>query len=86
MVIDEEMEREYRNFFTEYSDVVTIAEMSRMLKVCETTSRDLIRNGKVLGVKVGQAYRIPKREIFKLMCIPEKEAEGNGNSNNPAKV
>ncbi|MCR5777460.1 MAG: helix-turn-helix domain-containing protein [Lachnospiraceae bacterium] len=61
------MERAYRNFFIEYPDVVSVNDLSHMLKICKVNAYSLVRNGDIQSVKIGNLYRIPKRAILKYL-------------------
>ena len=60
----EQQEQSYLSFFTEYPDVVSVEDLSHMLNICKVKAYELVKSGKVHGVKIGHVYRIPKRAIF----------------------
>ena len=49
--------------FEQYSDVVTIKELCRMLHIGRNTAYDLIHSGQISGVLVGRQIRIRKVDI-----------------------
>lgn len=63
----EQMEVSYRNFFKDYPDVVSVDDLSRMLCICKVKAYDLVKSGKVHGVRIGHVYRIPKKAIFQYL-------------------
>lgn len=53
--------------FTDYPDLVDVAQLQRMLSVNRHTAYDLIASGAFKAAKVGRKYRIPKIEIVKYL-------------------
>jgi len=54
----------YRVMLRDYPDVLNIHEMCRALSVSTKTGYQLLKSGKVQGLKVGRSYRIPKAHIL----------------------
>jgi len=55
--------------FSNYADVVTVGEMAEMLRIGRNSAYDLVNNGYIKSVKVGNQIRIPKSSVIKfLMC------------------
>lgn len=46
-------------------DIVTVQELSEMLKISEATVRRAIKMGKLKYLKVGKDYRFEKEEVMK---------------------
>ena len=46
--------------FQDYPDVMSLEEMSRLLRVSTKTGRQLLASGAVPSLKIGRSYRIPK--------------------------
>ena len=57
------------NMFADYSDVVTVKELCRMLKIGKNTAYDLLKSGKLSSVKIGAKYLIPKIYILTYLHI-----------------
>ena len=70
--MDEQMERAYRNFFTEYPDVVSVEDLSHMLNICKVKAYGLVKSGQIRGVKIGHVYRIPKKSIYQYLEVKIK--------------
>lgn len=51
--------------FAEYCDVVSDADVTKMLKLSKVTVYKLLKSGKIRTIKVGKRYIIPKR------CVSE---------------
>ena len=51
----------YKLMLKEYPDVMDIVQMCQILDVSTKTGYRLIREGKICCIKVGRAYRIPRK-------------------------
>jgi len=49
---------------TGYPDVLSFEQMCEVLGVSPKTGYKLLRDGRIAGVKVGRAYRIPKAHML----------------------
>lgn len=49
--------------FSDYPDVVSIAELQSMLRISRNTAYELVRSGKIRSVKIGRTYRIPRAAV-----------------------
>lgn len=54
----------YQMMFTSYPDLVTIKQLTKMLGIGVTLAYRLVQNNTIQALKVGRAYRIPKRNII----------------------
>ena len=72
----------YKVMFTEYPDILTITQVQKMLGVSRHLSYDLINDGYLNGIKVGNAFRIPKISVinYVLDAEPNKRKEKEVNS------
>jgi len=59
----------YRIMLRDYPDVLDIQQMSEILGVSTKTGYKLLQNGKIVALKVGRTYRIPKAHIFTYLKI-----------------
>jgi len=50
--------------FENYSDVVTVEQLSEMLKIGRNTAYELVRANIIPSVRVGRGIRIPKTAII----------------------
>ena len=48
------------NLFAEYPDIVTVAELQKMLQIGRNTAYDLVKTRKIKSVSVGKKIIIPK--------------------------
>ena len=63
----------YTVMFPSYPDIVDVAQMRKMLGVSRHLAYELITSGKVQGIKVGKAYRVPKVKIIDYVLSQRKE-------------
>ena len=47
-----------------YPTVLTVAELSKVLRLGINGTYDLVRTGKIQSVKVGRQYRIPRQAVL----------------------
>lgn len=50
--------------FDDYSDVVTVSELCKMLKIGKNTAYDLIHSGQIESIKVKRQIRIVKGSVI----------------------
>ena len=51
--------------FTDYPDIVNVAQVQSMLKISRHLAYELIGDGYIPGMKIGNAYRIPKINVIR---------------------
>ena len=54
----------YNIMFVEYPDIVTVAQLQKMLHISRQLSYELINSGQIRAFKVGNSYRIPKIDVI----------------------
>ena len=54
----------YKVMFTEYPDLLSINELRRMLGVSKHKAYDLINDGSINAIKIGNAFRTPKINVI----------------------
>ncbi|MCM1488963.1 MAG: helix-turn-helix domain-containing protein [Firmicutes bacterium] len=59
-----ELRELYAMMFPNYPDIVTVAELQQMLGISRHLAYDLIGDGYITGVKIGNSYRIPKVSVI----------------------
>lgn len=59
-----ELKELYKIMFPDYPDIVTVAQLQQMLGVSRHLAYDLINNGYISGVKIGNAFKIPKVNVI----------------------
>lgn len=54
----------YEVMFTDYPDIVNVAQVQSMLNISRHLAYSLINDGYIPGMKVGNAYRVPKINVI----------------------
>ncbi len=54
----------YELMFTEYPDLVDVVQLKEMLNIGITLAYRLVKDKTIQALKVGRAYRIPKRNVI----------------------
>lgn len=63
----------YKLLFSDFPDVVNIAEMCQMLGgISKKTGYRLLKQGNIKYFRIGRSYRIPKINILKYLDLIEK--------------
>jgi excisionase family DNA binding protein len=54
----------YSVMFSEYPDIVDVAQIQKMLGISRHLAYELILSGQMSGIKIGKAYRVPKVKVI----------------------
>ena len=57
------------------SELLTIRDAAKILKVSQGTVRRMLNRGELKGVRVGRLWRIPQIEIGRFSSIKQEELE-----------
>lgn len=60
--------------FSEYSDIVTVDEVMKMLRLGKNTVYKLLKDDKITNVKVGARYVIPKQSVIEFVSITNRKS------------
>ena len=55
-----ELKELYQMMFPDYPDIVTTAQLQKMLGISRRLAYQLIENGAIPGLLIGRSYKIPK--------------------------
>ena len=69
-----ELRELYLMMFPEYPDIVNIAQLQSMLGISRHLAYDLINDGYIRGLKIGNAFRIPKVNVIEYVMDQGKSA------------
>jgi excisionase family DNA binding protein len=58
--------------FAEYADVITVMELAKMLRIGRNSAYDLVKNGDVQSVRIGNKIRIAKSSVVKFLALSSK--------------
>ena len=59
-----ELRELYNMMFPGYPDIVTVAQLQKMLGISRHLAYDLIHDGYIHGIKVGTAFKIPTVNVI----------------------
>ncbi len=67
----------YQSVLKDYSDILTVEEMSKALGISTKTGYRLLRDNKIEHLRLGRTYRIPKTHLLTYMRVflPSEPAE-----------
>ena len=69
-----ELKELYQMMFPDYPDLVNIAQLQTMLGVSRHLAYDLINDGYIKGLKIGNAFRIPKVNVIEYIMDQNETA------------
>ena len=61
---NERIEIIFRTMFSEYPDMVNVKQLRQMLGISRAVAYDLLSKKLIKGIKVANAYKIPKISII----------------------
>ena len=78
----EQFKAKYESIFSDYPDIVTVAQLQKMLGISRHLAYQYLNDGTIQGVMIGNAYRIPKVNVVDFVLnIGNREENTNINSN-----
>lgn len=63
-----------KEIFSEYSDIVTVDEVMKMLRLGKNTVYKLLKDDEIMNVKVGTRYVIPKQSVIEFVSITNRKS------------
>ena len=72
-----ELKELYTMMFPEYPDIVDVAELQKMLGVSRHLAYDLINDGTIRGLKIGNAFKVPKINVINYLLSESEERREN---------
>ena len=70
-----ELRELYQMMVPDYPDIVTVAQLQRMLGISRHLAYDLINESSISGLKIGNAFKIPKVSVINY--VMERQGERN---------
>ena len=68
----EELQELYSMLFSQYPDIINISQLQKMLGISRHLAYGLINQGRLTGIKIGNAFKVPKINVIRY--IMEQEA------------
>lgn len=62
----------YSVMLSDSPDIMNIEEMCSALSISKKTGYKLLREGKIIGMKVGRTYRVPKVHVLSYLKIVDE--------------
>ena len=72
-----ELKELYKMMFPDYPDIVTVAQLQKMLGISRQLTYKLIGDGYIPGVKIGNAFRVPKVNVINYVLSEDSRKEGS---------
>ncbi len=70
-----ELEAIYGIMFSDYPDVVTVAQLQKMLGVSRHLVYELIHDGNIGSIKIGNSFKIPKFNVINYIMKQGDESD-----------
>lgn len=64
----------YKLLFADYPDIVTVRQLQVMLGISRHAAYDLLTDGSIRGLKLGNAYKIPKINVVRYRTVSSRRA------------
>lgn len=81
-----ETDKKYKIMFPDYPDIVTVAQLRKMLGIIRHLAYDLIAQKRIKAFQLGNSYKIPKVNVIDyIICCQEdleRTLENNDITNN----
>ena len=72
-----ELRELYQMMFPEYPDIVTVRQLREMLGISRQLAYDLINDGELQAIKIGNNFKIPKVSVINFVTEEQKEAKSS---------
>ena len=69
-----EIREMYKLMFAEYPDIVTVKDLQAMLGISRHAAYDLLGEGEISCIRLGNAYKIPKINVINLQQAQKSAA------------
>ena len=63
-----------KELFAEYSDIVTVDEVMKMLRLGKNTVYSLLKSEQIKTLKVGARYIIPKTSVIEFVTLTNSKS------------
>ena len=70
-----ELKELYQMMFPEYPDIVTVRQLREMLGISRQLAYDLINDGELQAIKIGNSFKIPKVSVINFVTEEKKEVK-----------
>ena len=70
-----ELRELYKMMFPDYPDIVTVKQLREMLGISRQLAYDLINDGELQAIKIGNSFKIPKVSVINFVTEEKKEVK-----------
>lgn len=72
-----ELKELYKLMFPDFPDIVTVVQLQKMLGISRQLTYKLIGDGYIPGVKIGNAFRVPKVNVINYVLSEDGRKEAS---------
>ena len=69
------IDSKYKTMFSDYPDVVTVAQLRKMLGISRHLAYELICEKKIKAFQLGNSYKIPKVSVIEYIIQSQENLE-----------
>ena len=69
------IDSKYKTMFSDYPDVVTVAQLRKMLGISRHLAYELICEQKIKAFQLGNSYKIPKVNVIEYIIQSQENLE-----------
>ena len=70
-----ETDKKYKVMFPDYPDIVTVAQLRKMLGISRHLAYDLIAQKRIKAFQLGNSYKIPKVNVIDYIICCQEDLE-----------
>lgn len=70
-----ELKELYEMMFPTFPDIVSVRQLQEMLNISRHRAYDLINDGELQAVKIGNTFKIPKVSVINFVTAERKEVK-----------
>ena len=70
-----ELKELYKLMFPDYPDIVTVAQLQKMLGISRHVAYELLAEKEISAIKIGNIYQIPKVSVINYVMTGEQGKE-----------
>lgn len=69
------IDNKYKTMFSDYPDVVNVAQLMKMLGISRHLAYELINEKKIKAFHLANSYKIPKVNVIEYIIISQEDLE-----------
>lgn len=72
-----ELKELYQMMFPSYPDIVNVRQLQEMLSISRHRAYDLINDGELHAIKIGNTFKIPKVSVINFVTEKKEEVKNS---------